>query len=72
MAAHYVSVEPEPVGGHEVHASGCRRLPDIRRRIYLGDFFSCRHAMTEAGNHYPHVSGCPTCYSECHRPQSDV
>jgi hypothetical protein len=76
MAARYVSMEPEPNGEHEVHASGCRRLPDFRRRIYLGDYLCCRRAMTEAGNYYRHVNGCPACchacYSECSQAQSDV
>ena len=66
MAGYYVSMVALPNGEHEVHASGCRRLPGIKHRVYLGDFLSCRPAVTEAETYYRHVNGCPTCCNACH------
>ena len=66
MARYYVDMKAQPNGEHEVHTSGCRRLPDIQHRIYLGDFLSCHPAVTEARDYYPHVNGCPACCNACH------
>ncbi len=42
----------QPNGEHEVHTGDCSRLAPIQHRVYLGDFFSCRPAMTEAKLHF--------------------
>ena len=66
MARYYVNMDAQPNGEHEVHTSSCSRLPSIQYRVYLGDFVSCRPAVTEAKTYYPHVNGCRACCHACH------
>ena len=67
MARYYVNMDAQPNGEHEVHTSGCSRLPSIQSRIYLGNFISCHRAVTEGRSYYSHVSGCHACCNACHR-----
>lgn len=66
MARYYVNQNAQANGDHEVHVTGCNWLPDPGNRIYLGDFSSCRPAVTEAKRHYKQSNGCYYCCNPCH------
>ena len=57
---------PQSNGDHEVHTPGCSFFPEEQNRIYLGDFASCKPAVTEAKRHYGQSNGCYYCAKECH------
>ncbi len=67
MANYYVNQNAQPTGEHEVHKESCQYLPDISNRKYLGNFISCREAITEAKKYYLNVDGCFYCSYECHK-----
>lgn len=66
MALYYVNKNAQPNGDHEVHDSGCDRLPDTENRLYLGSFTSCAGAVREAKKTYPKSNGCFYCSRSCH------
>jgi hypothetical protein len=66
MAMYYVNKNAQSNGDHEVHMAGCTRLPYPHNRMYLGDFTSCRGAVTEAKKTYPQSNGCYYCSETCH------
>lgn len=66
MAYYYVNKNVQSNGDHEVHTTGCSFMPAAESRIYLGDFDSCRLAVTEAKKHYHQVNGCYYCCYSCH------
>lgn len=66
MAAYYVNKNAQSSGEHEVHTKGCSYLPNVENRKYLGDFSSCKPAVTEAKKHYSNVDGCYYCCNACH------
>lgn len=66
MARYYVNKNSQSNGDHEVHASGCSWLPMAENRIYLGDFVTCRSAVTKAKEYYIQVNGCYYCSNDCH------
>lgn len=66
MAAYYVNKNAQSSGEHEVHTTGCSYLPNVENRKYLGDFSSCKPAVTEAKKHYSNVDGCYYCCNACH------
>lgn len=66
MPTYYVNKNAQDNGDHEVHKSGCARMPDVSNRLYLGDFASCYGAVHEAKKHYPQSNGCYYCSEECH------
>ena len=61
ITRYFVNRDADVSGDHEVHATGCRRLPGMRHRIYLGTFASCRAAVREARKFYNAVRACPSC-----------
>ncbi|HEU4576399.1 MAG TPA: hypothetical protein VFS36_15460 [Chitinophagaceae bacterium] len=63
---YYVSKIREANGDHEVHESTCDWLPIPENRIFLGEFTSCREAVTAAKKYYTQVNGCYYCSNECH------
>jgi hypothetical protein len=67
---YYVNRNQQINGDHEVHAEGCRYMPNPANRIHLGEFSSCRDAVEEAKKYYPkasgRVNGCLTCSTVCH------
>ena len=63
---YYVNKNGQTNGDHEVHESTCSFLPNEENRVYLGDFSSCRLAVSEARNHYTQCNGCYYCSSACH------
>lgn len=66
MAYYYVNKNAQSNGDHEVHVSGCSRMPAIENRTYLGDFSSCKPAVAEAKRYYSQSNGCYYCCNSCH------
>ncbi|MFC6486882.1 hypothetical protein [Nitratireductor sp. GCM10026969] len=66
MARYYVNKNAQSNGDHEVHTTGCSFMPQPENRIYLGDFTSCRPAVSEAKKHRDQVNGCYYCSYSCH------
>jgi hypothetical protein len=66
MARHYVNNNAQANGDHEVHVEGCSFMPLPANRAYLGDFSSCRPAVTEARKYWSQVNGCYYCCNACH------
>ena len=66
MTAYYVNKNAQSNGDHEVHITGCPRMPDPDNRIPLGDFRTCHAAVMNATKHYDQVNGCFYCANECH------
>ena len=66
MSRYYVNKNAQTNGDHEVHTTGCAWLPHVDNRIYLGDFVSCRPAVTEARKYYSQSNGCYYCSNACH------
>lgn len=64
MKKYYVNDKAQINGDHEVHHEECKYLP--LNKTYLGQFTSCRPAVTEARKIYIQVNGCKTCSNECH------
>ena len=67
MAIYYVNKNAQSNGDHEVHTIGCQYLPAIENRIFLGDFPTCKSAVTEAKKHFSKADGCFFCSNECHK-----
>ncbi|UMA67271.1 hypothetical protein LVO79_20940 (plasmid) [Roseivivax marinus] len=65
MARYYVNNNQQANGDHEVHALGCSFMP-TSNRTYLGEYSTCRPAVTEARKHHRQVNGCYYCARECH------
>lgn len=66
MSKYYVNKMAQSNGDHEVHIEGCSRMPDNNNRLYLGDFYNCHDAVSEAKNYYQHSNGCYYCSRPCH------
>jgi len=66
MHRYYVNKNAQHNRDHEVHKSGCDRMPLEHNRIYLGIFASCRGAVSEAKKHSSQSNGCYYCSNECH------
>lgn len=66
MKKYYVNKNAQTNGDHEVHTSDCRYLPNVENRKYLGEFYYCSSAVTEAKKTYPQSNGCKTCSNSCH------
>ncbi len=63
---YYVNKNAQVNGDHEVHTATCSWLPDPQNRLFLGDFYSCQQAVTEAKKYYWQSNGCKHCCPECH------
>lgn len=66
MSSYYVNKNAQSNGDHEVHVSGCSFMPLTENRQYLGQFDSCRPAVTEAKRYYVQSNGCYYCCNACH------
>lgn len=66
MARFYVRTTAQANGDHEVHKDGCSYMPAAENRKYLGEFLTCRSAVTEAKKTYPKSNGCYFCNKDCH------
>lgn len=66
MPNYYVRTIAQANGDHEVHKEGCGHIPQPENRKYLGNFATCKAAVTEAKKTYPQSNGCYYCSEECH------
>ena len=66
MARYWVNDNAQSNGDHEVHKEGCTYLSKIIFKTYLGDFDSCKEALTKAKDKYPKADGCAFCIPSCH------
>ncbi len=66
MEHYYVNDNAQSNGDHEVHKTGCSRMPDVLNRTYLGYFDNCHQAVRQAREHYSQVNGCYFCSNACH------
>lgn len=64
MSSYYVNNNSQTNGDHEVHQSGCSYMPGDKK--YLGEYSSCKPAVTEAKKYYAQSNGCYWCSIECH------
>ena len=63
---YFVSKTPEETGEHEVHAEGCPKIPSVIHRKYIGEYLSCKDAVSDAKGFYYPVDGCKFCSPNCH------
>ena len=66
MARYYVNQNAQWNGDHEVHVTGCNRMPASENRIYVGDHTTCGPAVAHARTIYPKANGCYYCSNPCH------
>lgn len=66
MKKYYVNKNAQSNGDHEVHEESCSYLPTTENRRYLGEFYSCTGAVTEAKKTYSTANGCFYCCNSCH------
>ncbi|WP_460234863.1 hypothetical protein [Aurantivibrio plasticivorans] len=66
MSCYYVNQNAQSNGDHEVHVTGCTRMPEPQNRKYLGEFTSCAPAVREAKKTYARANGCFYCCRPCH------
>lgn len=55
-------------GNHEVHTLSCSELPHPINRVNIGNFTSCKEAIThiKASSRKTNFDGCYYCCKECH------
>ncbi|WP_288426424.1 hypothetical protein [uncultured Pantoea sp.] len=58
---YYVNKQSDYNDNHVVHASGCKYLPDLEGRLFLGTFYSATAAIQQARKYYPGSLGCDAC-----------
>ena len=68
MKKYYLNLNAQSNGDHEVHDEYCIYLP-VSNRDYLGTFYNCKEAVTEAKRRYPYkkIDGCWKCSKDCHK-----
>ncbi|PHR46755.1 MAG: hypothetical protein COA32_09745 [Fluviicola sp.] len=66
MPNYYVRTVPQSNGDHEVHKEGCSYMPLSENRKKLGNFPTCKSAVTEAKKTYSKSNGCYYCSNDCH------
>lgn len=69
MNFYYLNKNAQPTGEHEVHKSGCYRMPEEENCIYLGLFSNAIKAVEKAKTMYSDaiIDGCYYCSEEAHR-----
>lgn len=63
---YYVNEKSQTNGDNEVHAEGCKEMPTLMNRKYLGEFSNCHDAVLTAKREYRRANGCYYCSIECH------
>ncbi|OAE08665.1 hypothetical protein [Pantoea sp. OXWO6B1] len=58
---YYVNKQSGYNNNHVVHANGCKYLPDLEGRLFLGTFYSATAAIQQARKYYPGSLGCEEC-----------
>jgi hypothetical protein len=64
---YYVNQNSQSNGDHEVHTYVCTHGPDLENRQYLGEYYGCGPAVTEAKRYYALADGCFYCCNPCHK-----
>jgi len=55
---YYVNKQSGYNDNHVVHAKGCRYLPGLEDRLFLGTFYSATAAIQQARKYYASALGC--------------
>jgi hypothetical protein len=58
---YYVNKQSGYNDNHVVHASGCRYLPGLNDRQFLGSFYRATAAIQQAKKYYAGAIGCESC-----------
>ncbi|PWL00827.1 hypothetical protein C7431_101639 [Pantoea allii] len=58
---YYVNKQSGYNNNHVVHANGCKYLPELEGRLFLGTFYSATAAIQQARKYYPGSLGCEEC-----------
>lgn len=70
MAIKYIiNKNAQVTGEHEVHAEVlCSHLPNLKNRIFLGNYDNCSAPIRDAKREWPNVTidGCKHCIPGCH------
>ncbi len=66
MASYYVNMNKDDKGDNEVHISGCNWMPAVSNKEYLGEFYNCNGAVSEAKRRGYNANGCYRCSRSCH------
>lgn len=68
MKKYYINNNRQDNGDYEVHAERCAFFP-VQDYTYLGEFFNCGDAVSEAKMRFPlryRINGCYFCSINCH------
>lgn len=68
MASYYINNNIQDNGDYEVHKEGCSHFP-TENYTYLGDYYNCASAVSEAKRRSPNrsrINGCYYCSNPCH------
>lgn len=71
-SSYYVRIKPQLIGTNSVHKEGCPFLPDIKDRIYIGEYCSGSAALRDAKLYFSEVSCCCFCDRESRRIKRDI
>ena len=67
---YYINKNQQHNGDFEVHEESCKYLPLPQNRIFLGSFYNCEDAVSEAKRRFPNdknnINGCKECSKDCH------
>ncbi|RPD97882.1 hypothetical protein BBB56_16950 [Candidatus Pantoea deserta] len=58
---YYVSKHSGYNDNHVVHAAGCKYLPPLDARMFLGTFYTANAAILQARKYYASALGCESC-----------
>lgn len=58
---YYVSKHSGYNDNHVVHAAGCKYLPPLEARLFLGTFYTANAAIQQARKYYASALGCESC-----------
>ncbi|MCP2229768.1 Uncharacterised protein [Klebsiella pneumoniae] len=58
---YYINKLPQQNGLYGVHVKGCRHLPPVQQREFLGSFFSASDALRVARLRFGPVTRCQSC-----------
>ena len=61
---YYVNIFSNAEGKHLIHKETCYHLPDMRKRINLGNFNNSNEAFKAASSNYTNCQFCSECLTE--------
>jgi hypothetical protein len=65
MINYYLNRRPMLNGLHAIHTENCPFVAGEDRRIYLGEYESCKDAVRAARKHFSGSEGCLFCSQLC-------